>query len=200
MSADWELLQPDFRILVVCTANICRSPLAERLLQASFDDLAPGQFAVGSAGTSGLDGWDPDPHIQMLAAEHSVSLAGFSSRQVEPDMVNEADLVLTMAREHRRYIVELVPTAVRRTFTLREFARLLPFIPPEETALPAQRWHSLAALAQRYRRAAPGEQTADDVVDPYRCSDAVYQNMLEQLLPAAEALSVWERRAQAKER
>lgn len=200
MSADWELMQPEFEILVVCTANICRSPLAERLLQAGFDDVAPGQFAVSSAGTQGRDGWDADPRIAELAVEHGVHLEGFTSRQVEPGMIQDSDLVLAMTREHRRRIVEVVPAAVRRTFTLREFARLLPFIPPEETALPAQRWHSLAALAQRYRRAAPGEQTADDVVDPYRCSDAVYQNMLEQLLPAAEALSVWERRAQAKER
>lgn len=199
MSADWELMQPDFEILVVCTANICRSPLAERLLQAGFDDVAPGQFAVSSAGMYGRDGWDADPRIQELAAEHGVHLDDFTSRQVEPRLIQDADLVLAMTREHRRRIVEIVPAAVRRTFTVREFARLLPSVPPEVSASPAQRWHSLVALAQRHRRAAPGDQTDDDVVDPYQCPEPVYRQMMEQLLPAVQAVFDWERRSSGKE-
>jgi protein-tyrosine phosphatase len=199
MSADWELMQPEFEILVVCTANICRSPLAERLLQAGFDDVAPGQFAVSSAGTQGRDGWDADPYIAELAVEHGVHLEGFTSRQVEPGMIQDADLVLAMTREHRRRIVEIVPAAVRRTFTLREFARLLPSVPPEAGASPAQRWHSLAALAQRHRRAAPGDQMDEDIIDPYQGPEAVYRQMLEQLLPAVQAIFDWERRSSGKE-
>ena len=53
------------RILTVCTGNICRSPVAERLLQAGLDQVLPGGFEVPSAGTRAMVG---DP-IQPLSAD-----------------------------------------------------------------------------------------------------------------------------------
>ncbi len=192
MSAEWDLMDTAFTVLVVCTGNICRSPLAERLLQSGFDEFAPGEFSISSAGTRGLTGRGVEPKIAEIAARHGLSMSGFDAKELTPELIKQAHLILTMEREHRSRIVQLVPAALRRTFTLRELARILPHVPAETAAQPAQRWHSLVALAQRYRRQ-PEEPSFDDVVDPYGCSDRVYEEMAAQLIPAVKVLIDWER-------
>lgn len=191
MTSDWDVMAPEFTVLVVCTANICRSPIAERMLQKRFDEIAAGEFRVSSAGTHGLTGQGAEPTIVGIAAHHGLSLDDFTARALVPKLVEEADLILTMERTHRSHIALMVPAALKRTFTLREFARILPHVPAESAARPSQRWHSLVALAQRHRRP-PGEPRFDDVVDPYGCSPRIYEEMLAQLLPAVEALFDWE--------
>lgn len=197
MSAEWDLMDPEFTVLVVCTGNVCRSPLAERLLQSGLDESAPGQFSISSAGTHGLSGCGAEPKIDELAALHGLSMSGFTARELTPGLINEAHLILTLARNHRSHIVQLAPAALKRTFTLREFARILPQVPAEAAAAPAQRWHSLTALAQRHRRP-PEDPRLDDVVDPYGLSDRVYEEMAAQLVPAVKALVHWERDHTAK--
>ncbi|WP_049897629.1 low molecular weight phosphatase family protein [Nesterenkonia massiliensis] len=197
MSAEWDLMEQGFTVLAVCTGNVCRSPLTERLLQHALDDIAPGQFSISSAGTLGLTGQSVEPQIAEIAAEQGVSLSGFTARELTPDLILQAHLILTMERDHRSRIVQLVPAALRRTFTLREFARILPHVPPETSAQPAQRWHSLVAMAQRHRRP-PESPELDDVIDPYGCSDKVYEDMTAQLVPAVNALIDWERGCSSK--
>lgn len=192
MNGAWQVVDPGFTVLVVCTANICRSPLAERMLQEGFDDIAPGQFLVSSAGTHGLTGRGVEPRISEIAAGLGQSMSHFTARALTPELIHEADLILTMTREHRSYVVQMVPAALKRTFTIREFARILPHVPIERGAIPAQRWHSLVVLAQRHRRS-PEALASDDVVDPFDSSDEIYEQMLAQLLPAVAALVDWER-------
>ncbi|GAA1861754.1 low molecular weight phosphatase family protein [Brevibacterium marinum] len=197
MSGRWDVTDPEFRILLVCTGNICRSPLAEYLLRDGLDEVAPGQFRVTSAGTGAWDGGPAAVQVRRFAEQRDVSLSDFASTRLGPEHIEDADLVLTMERSHRSAVVQLAPAALRRTFTLREFARILPLVPPESRTQPAQRWHSLAALTQRYRRPAPDSQTADDVIDPYGRSDAVYTEMFDQMVPALDSLISWERRFSA---
>ena len=86
-------------------------------------------------------------------------------------MVSGADLVLTATREHRAAAVTLSPQAARRTFTLREFDRLLSVLDPTTLPVgdPVARAHALveAAVSQRglVRPDKPGD---DDITDPYR--------------------------------
>lgn len=196
MSGRWDVTDPQFRILLVCTGNICRSPLAEHLLRAGLDELAPEQFQISSAGTQSWEGGPVTGQIRKIAEERGLSISDFTSTRLQPQHIEDADLVLTMDRSHRSDVVQMVPTSLRRTFTLREFARILPSVPPEGQTQPAQRWHSLAVLAQRYRRPVrdPAAAVSDDVVDPFDRSDAVYDAMIEQMVPAINSLIVWERR------
>lgn len=191
--SEWDVDDGVFVILVVCTGNVCRSPLAERALQAGFDDLAPGRFRISSAGTSGLSGDSVTEEITRLAAPAGIDFDGFRARRLVPGHVDDADLVLTMARDHRSAVVVMVPSALRRTFTLREFARILPLVPAESESDPVDRWRSLAALAQRYRHPGPGNGVGDDVVDPYGRSDGFHQRMYSQMMPAIRLLLDWER-------
>lgn len=177
---------PDpYEILCVCTGNICRSPAAERLLAAKLGD----QVRVSSAGTHALVGQPISPPMAALVTADGVRADDFAARWLTEDMIRRADLVLGMGRAHRGAVVELWPGAVRRTFTLLELARLLPELDP--SSLPdgsvADRLRAAAerAGAGRHRIAIAH---ADDVIDPYRQSAAVYQQSFEEIARAVGVL------------
>src|SRR5688500_18521676 len=113
------------RILTVCTGNVCRSPVAERLLQAGLDQVLPGGFEVRSAGTRALVG---DP-VQPLSADiiymFGGTAAGIAARQLTGKILRPADLVLTMSSSHRGEVLQLDASLLKRTFTIRELARML---------------------------------------------------------------------------
>ena len=112
--------QEVFSILAVCTGNICRSPAVERLLASQ---LAP-SVSVSSAGTHALVGHPISEPMATLLRQAAVEPEPFEARRLSEQMVKESDLILAMTRAQRGLVVELWPAAVRRTFTLREFARL----------------------------------------------------------------------------
>jgi protein-tyrosine phosphatase len=154
-------------ILVVCSGNICRSPVAEGLLrrgvQRRFGAEAP---TVSSAGTIGLEGSPATSESVQAAAERGVDISGHVARRLTDAMVEQADLVVCMAAEHRIAIEQLVPAAIDRTFTLKELTRLL------EDDAPAS-LQSRDALATRAAEAAAGRRTGgsanpydEDIVDP----------------------------------
>ena len=181
-----------FRILTVCTGNICRSPMAERLLQAGFDSQAPGEFEVSSAGTGALVGHAIEPHVAGFVNVFGGDASGFVSRQLTPEILQGQDLVLALTREHRSKVMELAPGLLRRTFTLRELARLLPAVDADPQLPAAERWREALSRTLRLRTAHPAGPGEDDVVDPYRRDDAVYQQMVRELTPAVKELLAWE--------
>lgn len=113
-------------ILVVCTGNVCRSPIAEgmlrAILQTRFGDAAP---SVASAGTAGWVGSAADPSSIAAAAELGIDISAHRARHLEAHDVADVSLVLAMATEHRDAASRLLPGAVGRIFTLKELVRLL---------------------------------------------------------------------------
>lgn len=166
--------QTPFRILTVCTGNICRSPMAERLLQAGLDERYPAQFIVESAGTGALVGNPIDPQVAGFIRELGSSADGFSARQLTPAILHGQDLVLALTREHRSRVVEMSPSMLRKTFTLREFARILPGLKLDEALQGADRWRAAVPKALRARSAQDGGPEDDDVVDPYKRGDEIH--------------------------
>lgn len=160
-------------LLTVCTGNICRSPLLERLLQRSLDEAwGSDAVQVRSAGTLGLEGAAMEP----LAAERLVALggddAGFRARRLDATMVADADLIITATRAHRADAARLHPSALRKAFTLRDLAQLARTVTPEE--LPAanedaQRWIRavVVLLASRRGTVPPLSAAEADLADPY---------------------------------
>lgn len=156
-------------ILVVCTGNVCRSPIAEGMLRrglhARFGDVAP---RVGSAGTAGWGGSPAMPESVVAAAERGVDIAAHVARRLTSDHVRAADLVVAMAAEHRDRIVHAVPEAAGRTFTLKELTRLLEALPLGEggAAFPRS-WQHRVAEADALRRGKTASRRDDeDIVDP----------------------------------
>lgn len=143
-------------ILVVCTGNICRSPLGEAALRARLH----GRAQVVSAGTYGQEGSGATEGSVVAGREIGLDLAAHRARRIRPADIDAADLVLAMEREHRDAIVWAVPDARDRTFTLKELVRLLeraPLLGDLE-----------ARVVESARRRMAAEVDGDlDVADPY---------------------------------
>ena len=154
-------------ILVVCSGNICRSPVAEGLLRRAlhrrFGERAP---TVSSAGTIAMDGNAISDGSVLAAGERGVDIARHRARLLTAPLISGADLCLCMAAEHRDEIAELVPEAADRAFTLKELVRLLEREPRADAAGPdALPGRIAAAAASRALEGAPNPFD-EDVVDP----------------------------------
>jgi protein-tyrosine phosphatase len=157
-----------FSVLVVCTANYCRSPIAEQLLTAATTArFGAGHWAVASAGTAAQPGWPVHEYSAQVLKNRDAYTEGHCSRLLDVAMLREAELVLTATREHRSAVVGLLPAAIGRTFTLLQFARLTRAVPPLRGADPAQLGRQLLVQAKAARpllQPVPPEE--DDLPDP----------------------------------
>jgi len=90
------------RILLVCTGNTCRSPLAEVLLRRALQEEQLDGVTVESAGTGAFGGEPASEGSYLVALENGLDLAAHRARVATRGMVAEADLVLAMARGHLR--------------------------------------------------------------------------------------------------
>lgn len=126
-----------FEVLIVCHANICRSPMAERLARKAIAERmgehATG-FRVGSAGTHAWSNAPMHPFAAGVLREYGADPTGFLSRRLTESLVRQADLVLTATRRQRSDCVALDPSAVRRTFTLLQFGRYASALRPTDLA------------------------------------------------------------------
>ena len=102
--------RPELRILFACTANVCRSPLAEAMLRQRLRVLGLGRrVRVSSAGTRvGQAGRRPDPRVQKLAAENGVPLGQIRASQLTPAMIQASHYILVMDQGHVLDIAELL--------------------------------------------------------------------------------------------
>ncbi|MFG1608593.1 low molecular weight phosphatase family protein [Actinoplanes sp. NPDC049265] len=110
----------------MCHANLCRSPMAERLARRAFDDAfgaAGREVVTTSAGIRGFDGGPMHRFTADVLSECGADSRDFTSRTVDSKLLMDADLVLTATREQRTACLTLEPGAVRRAFTLKQFAR-----------------------------------------------------------------------------
>ncbi|MDH7485448.1 MAG: low molecular weight protein arginine phosphatase [Anaerolineae bacterium] len=111
------------RILIVCTGNVCRSPMAAGLLrQRLAADGLDNTVEVRSAGLWGLDGEPASAHAVQVMAERGVDISDHRARTLREHDVAAADLILTMEESHRRAIFHVLPAALRKVFLLSEMA------------------------------------------------------------------------------
>lgn len=146
-----------FRLLFVCTANICRSAYADVLSR----HLLAGDpsVEVSSAGTHGFVDQPVDPPMAEELRTRQVDPDGFSSRLLTMAMIERADLVLTAEVVHRQFILDERPELFRRVFTLGQMARTLDAAGP----LDAHGRALVRGLRSSFQAALPD----DDVADPY---------------------------------
>ncbi|MCA1726880.1 MAG: hypothetical protein LC722_04280 [Actinobacteria bacterium] len=120
-------------ILLVCTGNICRTPMAEGFLREHLRQrFADPQIEVTSSGVIAQDGHPATDEGVQAAAEREVDVSSHRARRLHAGQIRHADLVLGMAEEHAEEIVKLVPDAAGKTFTLKELLSILKDLPPVE--------------------------------------------------------------------
>ena len=98
------------RILFVCMGNICRSPMAQGVLEnvARREGLA-GEIAVDSAGTHGFyhAGKPPDPRAQESVLSRGIDISGQRARLLDPEDCGRFDYILTMDEDNHETVASL---------------------------------------------------------------------------------------------
>ena len=177
--------------------------MAERLLQAGLDQVVPDGFVVTSAGTRAMVGEPMQPISADIVRTFGGDPDNFAARQLTPKILRGVDLVLTMTTAHRGEVLQLDASLLKRTFTIREFARMLDVLdqraaatemttpdagaPDDGDRLAANTafWKSLAARAAGVRHLSLPPHPADnDIIDPFRRAPEVYRQMEDELAPA----------------
>jgi protein-tyrosine phosphatase len=110
------------RVLMVCTGNICRSPMAEVLLARKLRDRGL-STTVESAGLGALVGWPADPIACALMKARGLDLGSHRARQLTREMIRDADLVLTMEAGQQRAVEELDASARGRVHRIGRIGR-----------------------------------------------------------------------------
>jgi len=151
-------------VLVVCSANQCRSPMGAALLRRELQRRDP-EIVVASAGVLARDGSPATAGTVKAARDFGIDLHGHRSQAATCDVIAGSDLVLGMERMHVREAVVLDPRAFSRSFTLKEIVRRGEEHGPRQPGETQAQW--LAAVHQgRKTVALLGTSTDDDVADP----------------------------------
>jgi len=171
-------IEPSVDILILCTGNICRSPMAEALLRERLRERGV-DASVSSAGLSFDDRPATDDAIDT-AKGYGLDLRAHRSRLLAPELVERADLVLAMERLHAREAIVLADGALSKTFTLKELVRRARAEGHREDDESLDGW--LARVSSgRKAMDLMGESRDDDVADPYLSSAKVYAACITEL-------------------
>ena len=177
-----------FTVLHVCMGNICRSPMAERLLVRAVRDRA-GEAGVQwvrsvSAGTGGWhEGEEMNPPAARQVLARGGDPTGFAARKLRGEFLDEADLIVAATVDQYDYVVALRPDVASRTFVLGEFARLLRAVdrvalPPAEAGPEAVAARGAAIVEAVHRlRDDDSPLATDDLDDPWGRGDQTFQRI-----------------------
>lgn len=170
-----------FSILIVCQANVCRSPLAEQMIRDHFEADPSCDVVVASAGTDAL----PGDSACAAAQEWSGSVSSHRSVAVTKQMLEEADLVLAADRGNREACAIVDPACRPRLFTIKQAAFLADVAIQTSDPAPTARWLVGEWDAERVQLA--GREDDDDDI-PDRHGPGPHDEVFEELSIAIGAI------------
>ncbi len=166
-------------VLFVCTGNLCRSPSAALLLRRQLGAHETAGVTVSSAGTLEVEAGPPELLVEE-GDRFGLDLGSHVARKLAAAMIEEADLVVGLAREHVREVVLAVPPSFQKSFSLREIVRRGLEVGPRAETEDLARW--LARLHEgRQRPDLVGDSPSDDIADPMGGTSADYRQMLNEV-------------------
>lgn len=196
---------PPFTVLHVCMGNICRSPMAERLLDLAVRErlakagAAPPAQVLLHSHSAGTGGWHAGEEMNPPAARQvrarGGDIDGFVARKLRSDLIDSADLVLTATADQQEYVVALRPDAAGRTFVLGEFGRLLGTVDvsglPQAEPIPDAvfaRGVALVEAVDAARGKAP-PLPGDDLDDPWGRGDQAFSRVADEIEDTVDPLA-----------
>jgi protein-tyrosine phosphatase len=176
-------------ILVVCTGNMCRSPMAEGMIHQLLSRQGITDIVVQSAGMAGAPGSPAAPASVKVLAERGIDISSHVVRGLNAPMIESADLVITMTAVQRDTLTRLVPQAARRIFPLKDMVRLLESgARPYPSGEPVERLREgvrLAALIRSQRADGGGDK---DVADPIELGLDALEDTADELAELTDGL------------
>jgi protein-tyrosine phosphatase len=162
--------------------------MAEFLLRVALDRGGPG-WRVSSAGVEAEVGRPMHPLAERALTDLGFAPGQWSSTATTRSLLDSADLILTAETDHRSAIVKMAPGTLRRTFTLRQFARMAPLLEPIGDVVSGEFRHILASRIAAVRaHLQPVTDDADDIADPlghnakaFRACARTIQSLAEQV-------------------
>jgi glycine hydroxymethyltransferase len=173
-------LRPMATLLVVCTGNICRSPIAKGFLDHLLSERDADGVVVESAGVAAWQDSPPTAEAIEVMRERDIDLSGHLARTLDRGAIERADLIIAMTADHRDAVTMASPEAGRRSFTLKELVVLLERAERQDVDLTdfpaAQRIQAAVEAADRLRVGPERPEIRDeDVADPLGLSVEAYR-------------------------
>lgn len=151
-----------FRVLFICTANVCRSPMASAIMKYRAE-LAGAPISVASAGML-AEGVPADPHAVSVLKPYGVDLSAKRSRLIDPQLISGADLTLAMTAAHARRVIGEQPSAKARIYMMRDFVNLANLEGPRPKAITTDQW--LANINERRTLSYATDDASMEIDDP----------------------------------
>jgi protein-tyrosine phosphatase len=177
-------------ILIVCTANRCRSPIAAALIGQRMGAV---DGEVASAGLLGSGMPMPEVGIELMA-RRGLDLSAHRSVRLTLAMAQRADLILAMERRHVREVVAESPARWPRTFTLKDFVQRAEPLGPVPQGEGGPEWWDAVGSGRRREDVVglPARRRLglhdDEVRDPYGRPPAAWQQVIDELDDLSERL------------
>ena len=166
-------MHPMSTVLFVCTGNQCRSPMAESIARRELDRAGYREVTVISAGLLAT-GMPATPLAIRVLARRGLDISAHRSRHLDEALSPVPDLVVGMAREHAREVVDRHPETFFRTFTLKDLAARAADTGPRADGQPLSEYLAMLGRGRGFASLA-GFSAADDLADPIGQAPAVYE-------------------------
>ena len=157
---------------MVCTGNICRSPMAAGLLSRKLAEVGADATVV-SAGLL-VDGRPASDHGVTAMRRRGIDIVDHRSQRVSRELVERADLIVAMERRHVREVAVLDSAAFARTFTLPELARRAQVGGPRSADESVEEWLDWIGAGRRPTDLL-SESAEDEIADPIGRSAREYE-------------------------
>lgn len=174
-------------VLILCTANRCRSPMAEYLLRACIEELDL-DWSITSSGLHAYEGGLMHPFAVTALHHRGIQVdEAWTTRRLDSARLAASDLILTATHQHLSTLITSSPAVVRRSFVLGQFARLLDHVTDVPRARTPAELIRLAGQARALMQ--PRAQQFDDVRDPIGHKQQVFDACANELSAAMRVIA-----------
>ncbi|MCT4592755.1 MAG: low molecular weight protein arginine phosphatase [Anaeromicrobium sp.] len=110
-------------ILFVCTGNTCRSPMAEGLMKKLIEKHNL-NINIYSAGIFTMDGLSPSENSILAMEEIGINIRDYKSNTITKELINKSHIILTMTKNHKEKILQIIPEISNKLYTLKEYTKI----------------------------------------------------------------------------